>query len=226
MSSVAAAVRPSRSRRLLPWVLLACAVLVTAGAGVWGGIQPREGGHGHGEEHASRPTDSVPVPGGLLRVERVDNVGLAHRMPGMDYDPVPAGYRRINIQVTLVARSEAGLRVTPESFELRGERIAPHSPVRHQLRPTVLRQGSSVTGALTFQIPEKAEHLELGMRGGSGSVSITAPHGDTGHAQEAGHGHGQEAGHTRPKKERTGRRRSPMRSSSREERSTPRPERR
>lgn len=157
--------------RTAGWAGLVVLALGTVVAGVWGVTSPREGAaHGHGIGHETPHGRVAPIAGGFMRVEGVEEVGLKHAMPGMTVDTVPPGYRRLNVQVTLVAGAQP-LR-TDQDFVLSGKGASSRGPTRRQIATALVPAGTAVTGLLTFQVPERAVGLRLGVRGAAGSVAL------------------------------------------------------
>jgi len=172
----------SRTRRTL---VVAAAALVGAAAmvlaGLWGFRADRSG-----DQHAeSAPAGWVTVPGGWLTVREVSNRAVNHRsMPGMqtmpDPDPVPAGFVRLTVDLSLAARDDT-LRWEPRDFTVQGDGVGTVRPHAAHLGDGVVPAGTQVAGDLTFEVPKKARSLTLRFRG-DGAFPLRPP---------AGHHHAQ-----------------------------------
>ena len=142
-------------------------------AGLWGLQADRSD-----EGAASAPAGWSAVPGGWVTVRQVSDRSIDHKgMPGMqtmpDPDPVPKGYVRITVDLSLAARGET-LRWKPADFTGEGDGVGVVRPHRAQLGDGVVPDGSQVAGGLTFEVPQKARRLTLQFRDG-GSVPLTLP---------------------------------------------------
>ena len=115
------ALLPRLGRRTLAQAVL---VLVTAAAVAAGvlGLRADRGGH----ENAVIG-EVVGIPGGEMRVDKVtywDESQHMRGMPGMTIsDPLPEGYRRFWVDVTMHASSAPGLRYTPEAVAVSASEI-------------------------------------------------------------------------------------------------------
>ncbi len=169
-------------------LILALAVVAALAAGGWGMVSSLTG-----EGPPARVGESVEVPGGTMRVEKVtpehmapmrsgkfSNAGMSMSSTGMDM--APEGYSRFAVEVTLAAEGE-NLSFAPEDFRLSGEGVKTHDPVRSQLGATEVPDGSAVSGNLVFQAPEKAKGLTLEFDGGR-PVALDLPAN-----LDGGHGH-------------------------------------
>lgn len=172
--------------RTVAWSGLVAVVVAVVAAGIWGISSPRESaGHGgaHGDEALHGPV--APIAGGFMRVEVVDEVGLKHAMPGMTAGTVPPGKRRLSVQVTLAAGAQP-LR-TDQDFVLRGKGASTRGTIKRQIAIPVVPAGAAATALLTFEVPERASGLRLGVRGEKGSIALPAVgsrsrgHADDGH---------------------------------------------
>lgn len=157
---------PHRGRRPFLAVLLVLGLLATVAAGAWGLSVDRR----HPDEMAASGNggDWTAVPGGHLRLDSVTGNGLAHAtMPGMQLmaDPVPAGFTRFSIQVTLAAQDQ-DLSWAAGDFRVSGPGLRPTRPIRVQLGDGVVARGTALSGALTYDVPEDASDLVLRFREG------------------------------------------------------------
>lgn len=163
--------------------LVTLCVLAVLGLGLWGAAQA---GRARGEA-----AGVVEVPGGLLRIERVapyDPAALHAKMQGdkgyravmpgmppfMDPDPVADGKRRFSVRVALTAVASAGLRVERSSFTVSGDGLAPTAPRSDQLGVSLVPQGASSRGELTFEVPASARNVSLSFSGAE-SVPLDLP---------------------------------------------------
>ena len=184
------AASPAKRRIVVVTAALAVAVAMLL-AGIWGLQADRSG-----DEHSgSAPTGWVDVPGGWLTVREVSDRAVNHKgMPGMqtmpDADPVPKGYVRLTVDLSLAAR-DGTLRWKPADFTVEGDGVGVVRPHRAQLGDGVVPEGSQVAGGLTFDVPRKAKHLTLDFRD-AGSVPLALP---SGHASPSGSSTGHSEGH-------------------------------
>jgi hypothetical protein len=143
-------------------------------AGLWGLQADRSGD----TQAGTAPAGWVDVPGGWLTVRDVSNRAIDHKaMAGMqtmpDPDPVPKGYVRLTVDLSLAARKET-LRWKPADFTVEGNGVGVVRPHRAQLGDGVIPEGTQVAGGLTFEVPKEARQLKLSFRD-RGSVSLTLP---------------------------------------------------
>lgn len=176
-------------------VVVATVIAVAAAmllAGLWGLQADRSD-----DDHAgTAPAGWVDVPGGWLTVREVSNRAVNHKgMPGMqtmpDPDPVPEGYVRLTVDLSLAARDQT-LRWKPADFTVEGEGIGVFRPHRAQLGDGVIPAGTQVAGGLTFDVPRKARSLRLSFRDGGGvrlhlSSAHPSPSGPASQHAEGGH---------------------------------------
>jgi hypothetical protein len=114
----------------------------------------------------------LAVPGGAVHLGPVHAAAEArHGMPGMgtDNDPVPAGKRRVTIDVTLVASDDADLEYSVDRFDLAvdGAHLRPHRAV---LPGYLVPAGTRLSGSLVFDVPDAARTGVLRFAGGDGTV--------------------------------------------------------
>ncbi|HET7397578.1 MAG TPA: hypothetical protein VFJ94_03555 [Intrasporangium sp.] len=188
MGRVLGSGRAAGGARITPreTLLMAVCVLAVLGAGLWG-LARRDDSAGP----AAGVAGVVEVPGGLLRVEAVVpyDPGKLHSgmqqtsgsaaMPGMappmDPDPVAAGKRRFSVRVGLTATESQGVRLSASSFTVSGGGVAPTPPRSDQLGISLVPQGASTSGELTFEVPASARSLSLAFVGGREALPLELP---------------------------------------------------
>lgn len=143
----------------------AVASLVTLGVlagGAWGLLQPRDT---HGTGHArsgSAAVATVQLPDGTLRVDGLVDKQVGHVMPGMSTpEDVPAGMRRVSVNVSLGATQGEPLSYDRRDFTVSGPGVAPVAPVAGQIDNGQLAAGKAISGSLSFDVPESATSLSL-----------------------------------------------------------------
>lgn len=187
----------SRYRKLLGGLLLALVVLAVLAAGGWGVISSLTTG-----QTPARIGETVEVPGGLLRVEKVTPESMAPMQmssaqapsgsAGEGMERAPKGYRRFTVEVTLVGRESGGFAYSADDFRLTGEGVKESGVVRSQLAAGTLPEGSAIAGGLVFQAPKEAKGLTLSFDGGRPvALNLNPAEGgrDSGASKEAGHSH-------------------------------------
>lgn len=120
----------------------------------------------------------LALPGGLLRVTDVVPEVLAHPegMPGaMMPNPVPDGYRRVAVHVTLLGESDSGLSYAGAGFKLAGSDGAGVAPERDGLGSGVVPEGARLDRVLVFRVPEDSPELTLTAPAADGAVSLRLP---------------------------------------------------
>ena len=184
--SGAAAARMPASQRgsLRPWLaggVLALALIGALAAGYWGLVASR--GHEGTPEEQAAIGEIVAVPGGQMRIEGVAPELIQHgTMAGMSMpDPVPDGYRRFSVDVTLLALSEGGLSYSPGSFTISGEGVEAAGPHRAAVAPGVVPQNMRMSMSMVFQAPEDADHIWLTFKGADRRVLLEGDLGDADH---------------------------------------------
>jgi hypothetical protein len=124
----------------------------------------------------ARVGETVTVPGGLLRLDRVapeqmapmqagNFAGSGMNMSGMGMDMAPQGYRRFTVELTLAGQARGGLRYTADQFTVAGTDLPETGTYRHWLGNGTVPAGSAVAGSLLFQVPESADQVLLSFRG-------------------------------------------------------------
>lgn len=159
-------------RRLLRVLVIVVPTAVVVAAGIWGMTAPRGAETGEHAEAGAAVGEWVAADGGFYRVDNVGDRALAHAMIGMDPDPVPEGFRRLGVDVTLAGESTAGLDVGPDRFTVVGQAMKPAGPIRARLDDGLLARGSQISGGLVFEVPEGASDLQLRFEGGSRGVAL------------------------------------------------------
>jgi hypothetical protein len=164
---------PAKRRVVVATAAIAVAAAMLL-AGLWGLRADRSGD----DQAGTAPAGWVDVPGGWLTVREVSDRAINHKgMPGMqtmpDPDPVPDGYVRLTVDLSLAARDEP-LRWKPADFTVEGNGLGVVRPHRAQLGDGVIPEGTQVAGGLTFDVPKKARRLRLSFRDG-GSVPLQMP---------------------------------------------------
>ena len=190
--------RPEVPGRLAGLLLFAALLAALAAAG-WGVISSL----GNQDEVPARIGEPVAAAGGSLTVDRVapENMapmkmggfakqGMSMSMP-RNMDMTPEGKRRFTVEVTLAAEAAGSLAYAMDAFRVAGTGISEVSPYQSETRnggATLLGDGtvpagSAVSGAVIFQVPEKAKNLTLSYEGGQ-PVSLDLK------PDEGGHGDG------------------------------------
>lgn len=162
------------------------------GGGAWGLLQPRDS-HGTGHAHpGSAVLGTVDLPDGTLRVDGLVDKQVGHVMPGMSTpEDVPAGMRRISVNVSLGATDGESLSYDRRDFTVSGPGVAAVAPVAGQIDNGQLTAGQAISGSLSFDVPESATSLSLRF-GDTEAVPLPAL---PAMADDAGHGaeHGADA---------------------------------
>ncbi|MBA2374785.1 MAG: DUF4352 domain-containing protein [Actinomycetota bacterium] len=142
--------------------------------------------------------DEVEVREGSFRVDGATPEHMAPMQSGkfaasgmsmsaMGMDMAPEGHERLAVEVTLTGDEGESLSYSPEGFRVSGDGMGSVAPIRDQLEAGTLSGGSSVSGGMVFEVPEKAENLVLDFEGGR-SVSLDVPPKAGGNAGSP-HGH-------------------------------------
>ncbi|MBA2451879.1 MAG: hypothetical protein H0V47_01810 [Chloroflexia bacterium] len=174
-------VRPAR--HFVAIALLALASVGVLVAGLWGLQTP---GDEHHEEHpvaAAALGETVEIPGGLLRVDRVipesmvpmqmsNFAASGMNMSASGMDMPPEGFRRFAVGLTLVGEAKSGLHYSPDEFQVTADGMEPSGPHRHTFVGEAIPSGSSVTGELVFQAPDTATSVLLTFPGADRPVAL------------------------------------------------------
>jgi hypothetical protein len=130
----------------------------------------------------------LDLPGGVVQLNQVRPEVLAHPpgMPGtMMPDPLPAGFRRLSLDVTLLGE-EQGLRYDAARFRVVGPGMRPVAPSRDALGSGLVPAGARVDAELVFQVPAAATGLSLTVLGADEAIEVQAPPAAP-HEKDAGH---------------------------------------
>jgi hypothetical protein len=161
--------RRTARRRMTARVLgTAAAVLAVLVAGVWTLA---------GAGAAAAGSGPLVLDGGVVAVERVVAAARpAHAMPGMgtDNDPVPAGKRRVSVDVTLQATGDRPLAYTVDRFTLDVPGAGPLRPHKAVLPGRALPAGTQLSGTLIYDVPDDATTGVLAYDGGA-PVRVALP---------------------------------------------------
>jgi len=169
--------------------LMIVALQLVLVAGVWGLFIDR-GGDGAASLPASIG-DVVSIPGGQMRVDSVlPWATVDHNMPGMQVpDAVPAGKRRVMVDVTLGAKPGGPVTYRPGLFSVSGTRAAQTAPYWGTPGLESIAPGANATVTLVFDVPKESTGLLLAMKGSSRAVAIEAPVRPGAGPPASGHGH-------------------------------------
>lgn len=137
-----------------------------------------------GPSSSAGSATTLEVPGGEVHVLSVKPEVMAHTkgMPAsMMPDPVPAGFRRVSVEVTLVATAEEGMRYDAGSFRVVGTGMSPVASKRTVMGSGAIPEAAQLRSQLVFQIPQDATGVALTGGGGTDTLPLTlpaaAPHG-------------------------------------------------
>jgi len=163
------AASPAKRRIIVVTAVIAISAAMLV-AGLWG----LQAGRSGDEQAGTAPAGSVEVAGGWLRVREVPDRSINHqRMPGMhtmpDPDPVPKGYVRPTVDLSLAARDET-LRWKSADFIVEGDGSA--------VRPRRAKLGDGVNpGRWRADLRRTAEDTapQVGLPRQSGAVPLKAP---------------------------------------------------
>lgn len=171
-------------RRPARGVLLSVVTVGVLAGGVWGLAAPR-GTAGEPHVAGGSALATVDLPDGTLRVDGLVDKQVG-TMPGMDMpEDVPEGMRRFAVDVSLGATEDGALRYDRRSFTVSGPGVKPVVPVDSQLDRGALAPGSTISGSLTFDVPEEATALVLRFRGGAALALPALPAAADGEQAEA-----------------------------------------
>lgn len=141
-----------------------------------------------GGHEAAAVGDVIAIPGGEMRVDRVNYWRESQHMKGMPgmkiSDPLPKGYRRFWVDVTLRASSAPGIRYVPEAFTVSAGDIRAVPPHWAPDGLSTIVPGAQATVTLMYQVPKESGDVLLAL-GDSREVTIPGPNGpahtDDGH---------------------------------------------
>lgn len=168
-----------KSRRRLGGALLAIGIALALVFGGWGGVVSLKA-----DPPPARVGEGAEVPGGTFRVDQVIPEHMAPmqmqnfaragmNMSGMVADMTPEGKRRFNVEFTVSAQ-DGEMAYSPTDFRLSGRGVDGIAPIKSELGSNSLPAGGTVSGTLTFQVPEEAEGLALSFDGGR-PVALALP---------------------------------------------------
>ncbi len=181
-------------------ITVTAVVLACVGAAGWWGLSTRQ-------ELAGLATigEAVEVPGGLMRVDGVRPEVMVHQMTGgmpmsMMPDPVPDGFARFSVDVTLIATEPGGVEFEPDRFRVGGEGVPATPPHRPPVAAATVPEHEMMSVSLLFQAPVGADDLWLSYRGAPRSVLLEGDlgHGDHGEHDHGDHDHGDAHDHEQP----------------------------
>ena len=145
-----------------------------------------------GEDSHGSSGPVLVTAGGEIRLDSVTPEVMSHPAempPAMMPDPLPEGYERVSVQITLTATGSGGLAYDGGDFRVSGPGVAPIAPHRDAVRAGTVPEGARLTGTLLFQVPVDATGLELTLPGARGALPIAASggggHGATEHEGSA-----------------------------------------
>lgn len=178
----AIAALPRPGRRTLVQVGLVLATTAAVAAGLYG-LRVDRGGH------AEAGVGSViEIPNGEMRVDRVNYWNESQHMKGMPgmkiSDPLPKGYRRFWIDVTMHATSSPGIRYAPNTFTISADGLDPVVPHWSPDGLSTIVPGAQATATFLYQVPEAQGDVALNVAGSSDAVLLPGP-GSSG--EEHGH---------------------------------------
>jgi hypothetical protein len=166
-------------RRLLAFAAVVLTALAVALAGLVlttvDGLAPAAG------------TDRLALAGGSLTAGPVVPEVMAHN-PGMPAtmmpDPVPDGFQRFSVEVTLHA--DSAVTYAADRFRVTAPGMRAAAPLRDTLGEGTASAGSQVNGTMVFQIPEDVRSVSLVEVGGDDALRLVVPVGTAHHADEDG----------------------------------------
>jgi hypothetical protein len=168
-----ASARPAGNRGRVVTITLALVALVAVAASLLA-VRLATGA----DSGAALSGPALEAPGGAVQVLAVKPETMNHpaEMPAeMMPDPVPAGFRRVSVELVLLGTAESGLPYDGADFRVSGPGVEPVAPVRDAVGSGVVPEGARLTGSLLFQVPVDAESLNLTLAGTRGSIPVTLP---------------------------------------------------
>ncbi len=152
-------------------LVLAVALLATAGVGGWG-LQRSLVANAEPGDHVDAGV--ISLPGGQIHLDAVEPDVMAHTtMPGMAVpDPLPEGQRRFRVRLTLVGLAGDGLAYSGGMFAVSGPGLELTAPKQGRAVSGAVPPGMSVSLALLFQVPEDATDLHLSVMGSTQTVAL------------------------------------------------------
>lgn len=137
----------------------------------------------------------VQVAGGQVSLATIRPEVMSHPedMPAsMMPDPIPAGYARYAIEVTLTADDDEPLAYSASQIRVAAGDEPPVGPVRQSLGDGVVPPGSSLTTSLVYEVPEDARRATLLIDGRE--MPFLLPAGAGHHTPSSGDDTGNETG--------------------------------
>ena len=164
-------------------VLVGVVAVLVMGGGFWS-LSHGSTDHFHGDY--VEIGESIELPDGLIRVDAVrPEIMAAMLMPAsLMPDPVPDGYRRFTVDLSVLATAENGLDYSTDMFTISGEGLDPTPVHRAVTQPGFVPAGSQATLSVLFDSPLGVEPLFLDIEGADRQVLLD---GDLG----SGHNHGE-----------------------------------
>ena len=163
--------RPGRQALAPAGLVLVAFAAVSAGLY---GLRVERGGHAQ-----ASIGDVIQMPNGEMRVDRVNYWNESQHMKGMPgmkvSDPLPRGYRRFWIDVTMHATSSPGIRYLPNTFAVSATGLDPAVPHWSPDGLDIIVPGAQATTTLLYQVPAEQGDVVLHVSGSSDSVLIPAP---------------------------------------------------
>jgi hypothetical protein len=123
-------------------------------------------------------SDSISVPHGTLVVNSVTPEVMKHPkgMPAsMMPDPIPDGFQRFSIDVTVFAEEDESARYDSGDLRVSARDVEPTAPLRGTLGSGTIPAGGQVTGTALFQVPDDVRVVDLGVTGEDQVVRVRIP---------------------------------------------------
>lgn len=176
-----------RLRHLVALVVAVLGLLGALLAGWWGL------GADRGSDHVTPSNGWVEIADGWVRLDEVADRSVTHsRMPNMqtmpDADPVPGGHVRYLVGLS-VAADDRGLRWGADDILVSGTGMPPARPHGVELGDGLVPAGSTVSGTVTVDVPERARDVVLSFGDARLPLVTANAGGHTGRAHDDGHVH-------------------------------------
>jgi hypothetical protein len=165
--------RPDTGGRVGVVVLVVVAVLAVLGAAL--GLRSVLG-----SDSAPAEDGQLALPHGTLMVNTVTPEIMKHPkgMPAsMMPDPVPDGFQRFSVDVTIFADDGSAARYDAAELRVTGDGVKATAPMRGTLGSGIIPDGGRVTGTVLFQVPDDARSVLLGVQGEDEKVRVRVPAG-------------------------------------------------
>jgi len=161
------------------WALLLLVAAGVVATGTWGLSQSRGAGRGA----VAAVGELVPVTDGAVRVDAVSHLpddpmkmsgpGMAMPMsPGPGFKPLPKGFHRFAVDLTVFAKVAPGLRLHPAGFRVSATGLAPAQTTSLDLQSVFVPDGGFYSQRLEFQAPTSARDLVLRAPGGARPIAL------------------------------------------------------